>query len=289
MSDSSISWQSIEAAMNTFRPTTGGFSIAKRGIVKLQSGRTVFVKLATDDDTRKFIAKEIIAYTWLTEKGYPHIPKVLLTKEDGLVLPNLSRLDWSDNWNTYKLQAVLRAIDDLSKLPLTESEKAQLPETAILNGWQALVNEPKYYKKLLEKLEFHPEFQKFIADNLESLAEQADAYLHDNQEFKLIHADIRADNLAYNDQTHEVSIIDWNWMGMGRKGIEDVALLVNVAHSGFEVEKYCPERLDYKAARVLAGFWFYHSTRRIWEGGNPALRDFQFKNALQASKWARLI
>ena len=40
---SDIIWDDVEAAMSTFVPTSGGYSIAKRGIVTLANGLRVFV------------------------------------------------------------------------------------------------------------------------------------------------------------------------------------------------------------------------------------------------------
>ncbi|MFO0970844.1 MAG: phosphotransferase [Candidatus Saccharimonadales bacterium] len=288
MSARQITWQMVDATMDTFRPTTGGYSLAKRGIITLADGTTVFIKLATDADSKRFIAKELVAYKWLKQKGYLHIPEILLEKQDGFILPDLSHLDWSNRWNAQKVDAVFQALDELSSMALTEEDRAVLSDFDVANGWQELVDEPKYQEKLLDKLADHPGYAKAIKANIQTYADVTEAYLSERDQFALTHSDVRSDNLAYNPKDRSVQLIDWNWMGMGRKGIEEVALLVDVAHSGFTVEEHCAERLDPIAALVLAGFWFSHSTRRIWEGGNPQLRELQFKSALQSALWAKL-
>ncbi len=288
MSARQITWQMVDATMDTFRPTTGGYSLAKRGIITLADGTTVFIKLATDADSKRFIAKELVAYKWLKQKSYPHIPEILLEKEDGFVLPDLSHLDWSNHWNTQKVDAVFQALDELSGMALTEEDRAVLSDFDVANGWQELIDEPKYQEKLLSELADYPEYARAIKANIQAYADVARAYLGEKSQFVLTHSDVRSDNLAYNPKDRSVQLIDWNWMGMGRKGIEEVALLVNVAHSGFSVEEHCPERLDPIAALVLAGFWFSHSTQRIWKGGDPELRTVQFKSALQSALWANL-
>ncbi len=287
MSTTRITWQMIDAAMDSFKPTSGGYSLAKRGIVTLASGERVFIKLATNDDTKKFIAKELAAYRWLKKKGYTHLPEILLERTDGFVLPDLSRLDWSNQWTVAKIDAVFLALDELSGMQLSDEDLANLSDFDMGNGWQELIDEPASLQKLLENLQDYPDYANAIKNNLKQFAQTADSYLNEKDQYKLIHADVRADNLAYDPNNHTVQLIDWNWMGMGRKGIEDVALLVNIAHSGFSVEDHCSERIDPIAALALAGFWFSRSTRRIWEGGNPELRTLQFKSALQSSKWAQ--
>lgn len=286
---SKITWPMVEAAMPTFTPTSGGYSIAKRGIVTFSTGESVFIKLPTEETTAQFITKEIAAYKWLRTKGYSYTPNLLLSGEQGIVLPDLSMLDWSDSWNEDKLKLTFKAIDELSGIKLNDSDYKALSEVNILNGWQALADSPEYLQKLLQKLEEHQKLKTYISENLRTLASEAESYLSNDAEFVVIHADVRADNLAYDAANHKIYLVDWNWMGLGPKAIEDVAILVNAAHDGFDVEKYYSNRLDPVAATVLAGFWFYHSTRRIWEGGNPALRDLQFRNALQASKWIKFI
>lgn len=286
MDRSDITWQIVDTAMDTFIPTTGGYSLAKRGIVTLPSGEKVFVKLATEENSSRFIPQELKAYAWLKQKKYRHIPEVLLEKPDGFVLPDLSHLDWSDRWTAAKVDAVFTALDELSAMELSEEDLTNISDFSMGNGWQELIDEPEHLKKLLENLHEHPEYVHTIAQNIHEFAAITQRYLSERDTFKLIHADVRADNLAYNPVDRSVQLVDWNWMGLGRKSMEDVALLVNIAHSGFLVEQHCPERIDSTAALVLAGFWFSRSTRRIWEGGNPELRKLQFKSALQSSKWA---
>ncbi len=275
--------------MPTFVPTSGGYSLAKRGIVALASGEKVFVKLATEENSQRFIPKEIVAYKWLKEKSYKHIPELLLSRADGIVLPDLSKFDWSNLWTEKKLTAVLKAIDELSELPITKEDRKRLPPVIVANGWQELQSNPKLYTKLMEKLGDYPKLKTAIKEHLNEYIQICDNYQANSAEFKPIHADIRADNLAYDETTDDVYIVDWNWMGLGNKGMEDVGLLVNVAHSGFDVEAFCPERLDKRAALLLTGFWLFHSTERIWTDGDPRLRDLQFRNALQAARFAGLI
>lgn len=283
-----LSWEMIEAAMPSFVAASGGYTLAKRGVVTLEDGRRVFIKLATEVTSQEFISAELKAYHWLQQRGYSHMPQLLLEKDDGFVLPDLSALDWANQWDNQKLSTTLAAMDELSALTLTEEDKKNLGKSSIPNGWQLFLEKPADFKKLEVRLEQHPEILRTIHNQtLTSLARKTDEYMNDTDQLSLIHADVRSDNLAYDAKNKKVYLIDWNWLGMGRKEVEDVAFLVNVKKSGFRVEEHCPERLDSVAATALMGFWFVQAITPIWEGGDPQLRTFQFENALICAKWAR--
>ena len=285
---SDITWDDVEAAMSTFVPTSGGYSIAKRGIVTLANGLRVFVKLATNQQTTEFINEEIKSYQWLRTKGYKHVPELLLSRPGEIVLPDLSQLDWSENWTEKKLQRILAAMDELSALEITKKDRNILKYVEIGNGWQELKDDPAKKDKLVQKLKAYPKLVEALNKRLDDFMRICNEYYNARDQFVLIHADVRADNFAYDEKNEKVWLADWNWMGLGRKGFDDVGLLVSVARSGFDVDSFCPERIDKMAALCLAGFWLSRCMNKIWEGGDPGLRDFQFESGLQAAKWAEI-
>lgn len=284
-----ITWTDIDNAMGTFRPTTGGFSVAKRGIVTLSDRKSVFVKLAVNAETKGFIDEEIKSYKWLAKKGYQHMPELLLFKPGGIVLPDLSQFDWSDNWTEKKLKKILEALDQLGDIQLTKEDKAALKDVVIGNGWREIKEDADKKDRLIKKLKSYPKLVNALDERLDEFADKCDEYQSARDKFVPIHADARADNFAYDEATGRVYLADWNWMGLGRKGHEDVGLLVSAAKAGFDVDSFCPERIDVVAALYLAGFWLSRSMNKIWEGGDPSLRDFQFESAMQAAKWAGLV
>lgn len=285
-----ITWDDIDKVMDTFRPTTGGFSIAKRGIVTLPDGKTVFVKLAVNEETKGFIDEEIRSYKWLVKKGYKHMPDLLLSRPGGIVLPDLSHLDWSDVWTEKKLEKILEALDELANIQLTQEDRNDgLKDVVIGNGWREIADDNEKKEKLAAKLKDYPKITESLNKRLDQYAEKCDEYQSARGKFVPIHADARADNFAYDKANGRVYLADWNWMGLGRKGHEDLGLLVSAAKAGFDVDSFCPERIDKVAALYLTGFWLSRSMNKIWEGGDPSLRDFQFDNAMQAAKWAGLV
>jgi hypothetical protein len=70
----------IEPHLNALEDAAGGFTAAKRGVVTIGDGTKVFVKIAVDELTRKWLKKEIRAYKKLNRLGYQLRPSYYLLK-----------------------------------------------------------------------------------------------------------------------------------------------------------------------------------------------------------------
>jgi len=76
--------------------TTGGYTPARRWVVTLESGRTAFVKVATDELTASWLRDEHLVYSML--RGAPFMPEYVGFYDDGahpvLALEDLSAAEW---------------------------------------------------------------------------------------------------------------------------------------------------------------------------------------------------
>ena len=280
-----VRWPEIESGLHNLTPTEGGNSFAQRGIVTMPDGRKAFVKIGTEEKSKKWIGKEISAYEFLVDNKYPFAPELLSTNEDktGLAITALTQedgWDWSNTWSKERLDATLAAMDALAAI-IPDPKYAELLKPVLSdadNGWDKLIASPEQQAALATKLEGTA--ATHVSKELEALVERAARY-HVAQD-TLVHNDIRADNAAWNAERNEVRLIDWNWLQLGDRKIDLSATLVHVHGSGFDVLEDYADRLDPEALHWMAGFWLEAASKPIWPGGPEKLRDTQLRAALTA-------
>ena len=284
------SWDDIESELDNLMDVTGGFSPARRGLLKLKGGENIFVKIGLHEHTQKWANREIKVYDYLIRQQYPYIPQPLLTNSDDTAfaleaLTTKQGWDWQDNWNEERLDDTLEALDALAMLKPKGKDREFFSQEQFGqddNGWVALAGNTKIQAALRRKLR---------ATGFTDLAEQ----LHikpeaeKSRKFKfannaLTHYDIRADNCAWNAKKHQVKIVDWNWTCLGDRRVDLAAMLTHVHKSGFDVLPKYWSRLDSEALHWLAGFWLNAAARPIWPGGPEHLRDMQLLSGVTALK-----
>lgn len=285
------SWDFIESHILSLTPVSGGFSLAKRGVIRLPGQGTIFVKIGTEENSKRWAKKELAVYDYLSSELYSPIPEVLSKSDDQTsfalepLLPE-EGWDWSDAWTIERLNATLEAMDALAQLnPQEQSWATSTDEQALdasRNGWQILVDSPDRQKKLWTKLK-KAGYSEF-ADGLDLKHELKRSLPFVFKTDKLVHYDVRADNCAWNPVKKEVKLVDWNWAQLGDTRIDVSATLVNVQRGGFDVVSTHADRLDADALQWLAGFWLRGAATPIWEGGAESLRNFQLEAGVTSLK-----
>ena len=292
-----IDWTLIEANMGTFLPARSGFTLAKRGFVTLSDGRAVFVKIGTDDTTKKWIAKEIDVYLFLQSNGYKQIPQLVSVKEDStaFALEYLDENDgweWETTWTEARLRKTFEAMDSLADIKSTE-----LPDSftkirmmrEIKNSWHLFEDDSTARTKLTAKL--NASHRQDISNGIfesDFLAQDLNFNFPQNE---LTHYDIRSDNCAWNNTTQQVKLIDWNWLQLGNRDIDTNSLLVSVVRSGFLVPSTMTSRLNKNALIWLAGSWFGACIDSLDDSTSEssALREYQLQSAIVAYELAMSI
>ncbi len=289
-----LDWNYIARNLDHLQPVSGGFSQAKRGILELENGQKLFIKIAVDDKSREWLKKEIATYQFLAERRYSAAPKLAGIHDDhtALALPALLPQDgwnWNDEWTEDRLNATLNAMDELASLSTDGTGDLFLIglDTEADDGWSELLASDKLQQSLLQKLKDAD--KKQLAETLDFTKEAklsaAFRFKHDT----LAHADERADNCAWNQTQQKLQFVDWNWAQMTDSRIIFSKMLTHVHNSGLDVLKRHKDNLDASALQWLAGFWFRIAAKPIWPGGPAHLRDFQLRAGVTAYQFYRAI
>lgn len=287
-----VAWSEIEANLKIMTPVEGGFSHARRGLVHLPSGRQVFVKIGTEENSKKWAKKEVAVYRYLKANSFRAVPELLCTIPDETAFSLEALLseegwDWSDSWTAERLATTLQVMDSLATLH-PKGETWVYPEEQALDemrdGWRALAQSAELQQKLFAKLRTAGYTE--IAESLDISKQARRSARFVFRTDVLVHYDVRADNCAWNAATGQVKLVDWNWAQMGDARIDAAAMLVHVQKSGFDVLPEQAARLDANALQWLAGFWFHAAASPIWPGGPAHLRDFQLRAGITAFELA---
>jgi Ser/Thr protein kinase RdoA (MazF antagonist) len=283
-----VRWSDIEDKLEQLIPVEGGFSQAKRGIVDIEEVGNVFVKIGTQEGTRKWANKEISVYRFLKEHNFAHIPGLLSTNADetAFALEALTAekgWNWRDEWDVERLAKTLGVMDELADLVLSDKEKAMFSEACIGqddNGWAQLLHSPEKQRVLNSKLCVlgREDIARGIDFSYDS--DKSSKYIFSSDH--LVHNDLRADNCAWHPDLRTVRVIDWNWLQMGDRPIDLAATLTHIQKSGFDLPADALSRLDAGALHWLAGFWFNSAATPIWEDGPEHLRSLQLLAGITA-------
>jgi len=94
------------------------------------------------------------------------------------------------------------------------------------------------------------------------------------------HSDVRSDNLAFNLQTGELKLVDWNWVSYAPQGSGATEFLVDMARHGHDVTPWLGEL----NAEMLASFVGFFLTRSLKPPLKPGdnLRQMQALSAAAA-------
>lgn len=274
-----IAWEEIQSSISTLREVSGGYSAAQRGVVALPDGRTAFIKIGTDAHTKRMANREVEVYRWLNAHNYAYAPQLIVATDGALAIEDLSGWDFSPQWDEQKLDAVFRALDQLAALP---EDGITLKGIDIQNGWGRLADGAPKRKMVIR---YASDLGVYLTD--EQIAAYAKRVAGCPEGNEIVHADARADNIAYNPKANSVKLIDWNWCCKGSRRFDDVALLIDAQLGGLDVVRYCPEKIDKTSALFMAGFWLEQCFDPVWPGGNPAVRIRQQKSAIIAYNWSK--
>lgn len=247
----------IALYLDNIEAVEGGFTPARMGVIKLKDGKEIFVKIATDDNTKKWIKKEIKVYRILNKAGYRHIPQLLSVSKDGsaMAIEYLKGASFENTWSKPKLEAVIIAQKELMKYKdLFEGDPDFKSEDIIRMdiSW-AHLSDSSNLEKVNTKL-------KALGSSLKFSKKQIEEFYNYNKnwglkENALIHEDIRADNFGYFSDKKEGKLIDWNWLCVGDESLDVTPLFVSMHLSGFNSYAYHPENYDKHVLIYLADFW----------------------------------
>ena len=296
-------------------PVSGGFSLNRRALVS-SGDRTIFVKevdanLLSDEGERELgWLKKDYAVTRLLQKTYPqYVADWTELADDGHVLMTSSYAS-SDGWlwqpptdNSVAeryISTVITAVRELEKIKLPQEliEELQLQpfaarELGLDDGIDQIIADAdirrrlidNYQKLLPSQLEINQRRCQAIIELLEKRDELIDISVHAKEFAKQTedcfnHSDVRSDNLAFNPQTGELKLVDWNWVSYAPQGSGATEFLVDMARHGHDVTLWLGE-LNVEMLASFVGFFLIRSLKPPLKPGDN-LRQMQALSAAAA-------
>ncbi|HBZ70496.1 MAG TPA: hypothetical protein DEP35_12505 [Deltaproteobacteria bacterium] len=184
----------------SFRAASGGYTPAARWIVELADGRSVFVKMGTNDDTAAWLRDERFVYETLHGRFLPQLLG-FAEGEDGplLVLEDLSRAARPPPWTPASVDAVLRALSDLhaQDAPLRPYANVHGSQS---QGWRAVARDPQ------PLLALGLVSKDWLDSSLPILVAEEDRL--EMRGTVPVHLDVRSDNLFL--RRSGAVLVDWN-------------------------------------------------------------------------------
>lgn len=293
----------------------GGYSRNRRAIINV-GGKSIFAKevdtsVLPDDGATElgWLKKDYDVVMELANRGVSVAPDWAELHLDGqlLLLPSYKKEDgwhWSppegESMTIDYIQAVVDATKKLEtvELPQELTEKLSLQpffrdEIAQYKGISSLFSNETLRAQLVENYKTLEEKGNHLATtNAEMIATLLDnARLVDLQERttqladlpndSLNHCDVRSDNLAYNENTREVKLVDWNWASYAPKKFGATEFLLDMARRGVDVSPWYDDMsVDLLAATV--GYYMIRSLKPPLTPGST-LREMQAETAAVAN------
>lgn len=188
------------------------------------------------------------------------------------------------------IEAVIREVRTLEGATFSEEIIARYnlqpylrDEMALDEGFEKLLTDSAVRQVLMEKIKTiqddrHTEkvrvFMDILADTsaLEQLSVVAKRLIvQPNTVFG--HCDVRSDNIAFNTQTGEVKLVDWNWASFTPIHFGSTEFLADAARRGIDVVPW-HGYLNRELLASLVGVWGYSCTHPPLVPGGT-LRDVQ--------------
>ena len=271
----------IAPYLGSMSDVSGGFSPAKRGVVTLANGNKVFVKIAINELTKKWLQKEIKVYRILNDAGYGFAPKLLACSSDNtaMAITYLEGASFENIWNDDKVDAVMNAQAALKQYRHLFANDTDFKSNDVIehdSKWPFIL-EPGNLEKLQTKLtKFGIDIQ-LQRDHIEQYAfDQLDWSMREDT---LIHEDIRADNFGYDPISKSGLLIDWNWLCMGDESLDITPLFINMYLSGYDPYVKYPEKHDPQMLKYLMSFWMASILR-----GDEDLSDRELRLRIAQAK-----
>ena len=296
-------------------PVSGGFSRNRRALVSA-GDKTIFVKevdvdVLPDDGERElaWLKKDYKVMRMLQKVHPQYVADWAKLAGDGYVLMTTSYAS-ADGWlwqppaeksvaKRY-ISAVVTATRELEKteLPHEVIEELQLQpfttaELGLDDGIDRIIAEADIRRQLIDNYRILlPEqsevnqrrCQKMIdlldeSDKLVDISVRAKHFAKQPEDC-FNHSDVRSDNLAFQPQTGELKLVDWNWASYAPQGSGATEFLIDMARHGHDVTPWLGE-LNTEMLAAFVGFYLIRSLKPPLQPGDN-LRQMQALSAATA-------
>jgi hypothetical protein len=206
------------------RDARGGYTVARRLVLRLSDGSTVFAKVATNEETARALRAERVVYEAV--RG-PFLPRLLGFDDDGgsnpiLVLEDLSAAQWPPPWGRGAVEAARDALAVIAATPAPASLPSLEAEGPLMRGWPRVDADPAPF------LSLRLASRAWLDRALPVLRAGAERVVLGGE--ALVHADVRSDNLCFVDG--RAVLVDWNWASRGNPRVDVAFWLPSLAYEG---------------------------------------------------------
>ena len=319
LTNNALQCAAVELGVDSFdlqvTPVSGGFSRNRRALVSA-GDRTIFVKevdvelLPDDGDTELGWLRKDYEVMQLLQRVYPKfVADWIKLDGDGQVLMTTSYSS-KDGWlwrapdNKLVAERYISAVVAAAR----ELEDTQLPDEAIEklglqpfttaelgldDGIDRIIAEADIRRQLIDNYRILlPEqsevnqrrCQKMIdlldeSDKLVDISVRAKHFAKQPEDC-FNHSDVRSDNLAFQPQTGQLKLVDWNWASYAPQGSGATEFLVDMARHGHDVTPWLGE-LNAEMLAAFVGFYLIRSLKPPLKPGDN-LRQMQALSAATA-------
>lgn len=251
-----------------------GYTPAGRWVVRLETGRTAFVKVGTTPDTSAWLRAEYGVYSRITGDFLP----ALLGWEDGdapmLLLEDLSAAFWPPPWSSERVEQVLTTLALVAATPPPSGLPALSASRDRLASWAQVVEEPAPFLALGL---CSPAWLEAALPSL--LAAESAARLEGDD---LLHFDVRSDNLCFAGD--RAVLVDWNLACRGNAALDVAGWLPSLAaEGGPDPLAMMPDEPE--LAALMSGY-FAARAGLPPPTGAPRVRAVQLSQLKTALPWA---
>ena len=305
----------VDASDLQIASVSGGFSRNRRALVSA-GDKTIFVKevdidvLPGEDERELAWLKKDYEVTRLLQKLHPqYVADWTMMAGDGHVLMTTSYAS-TDGWlwqppaeksvTERYISAVVAAVRELEKtyLPHEVIEGLQLQPFAATklgldDGIDQVIAEADIRRQLIdnyqtllsEQSEVNQRRCQKMMELLNNSDELADISVRAKQFAKqsedcFNHSDVRSDNLAFQPQTGELKLVDWNWASYAPRRSGVTEFLVDMARHGQDVTPWLGE-LNTEILAAFVGFYLIRSLKPPLQPGDN-LRQMRALSAATA-------
>lgn len=263
---SPISWKSIE----------GGYTTAKRWVIQLENGTSVFAKAAEDDLAAGWLRDEAKVYQSIHGDFMPRF----LGWKDGempvLFLEDLSNADWSWEWSDEHVKQILAILDQVAATKMPQDFPSLDAFGSKMNGWRTLATNSELAAGFINLGLASEEWLKQALPKLVN-AESNASYKGGS----LVHMDMRSDNICFRDK--KPVLIDWNWAARGNAKVDLISLLPSMHSEGgpapWDITLDEPELIA-----AVTGYFAMNAPRPPHKLG-PKIRELQLRQLRSALPW----
>lgn len=226
-----------------------GYTHNRRERVRLDDGRSVFVKAAVDELSAGWLRLEHVVYAAVAA---PFMPGFLGYDEKSglplLVIEDLSDAHWPPPWREGDIDQVRSTLDAVAATRVPDGLTSIGEWKAEwLSCWRAVRDDPEPF------LATGVASREWLESNLPAVEAAAErAPVADGS--SLLHLDVRSDNLALTERG--AVLIDWNWASGGNPLLDLVAWAPSLSiETGMRPEDVVDAEGVGEMAALIAGVW----------------------------------